>query len=451
MIRFLVFVNKVTLVLFGMNLVTFAEPVAVNMQKSAGTETLKFEAGRGYVMPHAQFSRIMATPAVSQRCFKVSRIENRIPNFSVHHKKPGSQRLLLFNGSGGYGDQIMTWPFARILTTYGFEVHVMVDPGNTVCWYNFPWIASIQQAPMQYEQFKMYDYWIMMEGVVNVDEHQDQLHPLDVMLNKVGIDPTTVDAKQKVVRPNFTWLEMQSTGAFQGKRLGMYQLCSANPVRSLPANDSAYLLSKLAERYHDLHWLALYDDFNPEAYPKALECRECGGKGHTEKQMPLTGTIIGTENPYLQVTQKILEKESGVKKEICPKCQGSGTLRPNIQLYNAPALRELWALTSKAAVVVAPDSMMVHVAGSMDVPCVGLWGLCAPANRVRYYKNHIPIWKREVCPFSPCFSYGGTFPKYCPPRPNRQVCECLGAVAPENVLDAIKTFLQPPAEITEAL
>jgi hypothetical protein len=442
-----------------MNLVTFAEPVTVNMKKSAGAETLKFEAGRAYVLPHSQFSRIMAEQAVSQRCFKISRIENRIPNFNALHKKPGTQRLLLFNGSGGYGDQIMTWPFARILTTYGFEVHVMVDPGNTVCWWNFPWIASLQDTPMQYEHFKMYDYWVMFEGVVNVDEHQDQLHPLDVMLTKVGIDPASVDPKLKVIRPNFTWLEMQSTNAFQGKRLGMFQLCSANPIRSLPPNDSAFLLSKLADRFHNLHWLALYDEFNPDTYKKALQCSKCAGLGRIQvpapvSEQPMTVIDQGTKSPEECVAQlKEVAKQvmAPPKNEICQKCKGSGTLRPNIQLYNAPVLRELWALTSKSAVVVAPDSMMIHVAGSMDVPCVGLWGLCAPVNRVRYYKNHVPIWKRETCPFSPCFAYGGTFPKYCPPRPNRTVCECLGAVAPENVVEAIKTFVALPPEPVDQL
>lgn len=414
-----------------MNLVTFAEPVSINFKKSAGAATLTFEAGREYVLPQQQFNRIIQEQAVNQRCFKVSRIENRIPNFNALARKPGSQRVLLYNGSGGYGDQIMTWPFARILTSYGYEVHILSDPGNQTCWWNFPWIKSIQALPMQYEQFRMFDYWVMLEAVVNTDEHQDQQHPLDVMLNKVGIDPATVDAKMKVVRPNFTFLEMQATGAFQGKKLGMYQLSAANQVRCLPPNDSAFILSKVADAYPDIHWLALYDEFIPEPYRKAVMCAKCGGTGKVEK--PAEATPVTENGTNVTAPPPV--------HDICPKCKGSGTLRPNIQLYCASALRELWALTTKVSVVIAPDSMMVHVAGCMDVPCVGLWGLCNPANRVKYYKNHVPVWKREACPFSPCFAYSGVFPKYCPPRPNRNVCECLGAISPQDVIDACKQLV----------
>lgn len=430
-----------------MNLVTFAEPVSINFKKSAGASTLQFEAGRDYVLPLPQFTRIMAEQAVSARAYKISRIENRIPNFNVNARKQGSQRLLLYNGSGGYGDQIMTWPFARILTSYGFEVHVLSDPGNQTCWFNFPWLKSIQTIPMQFEQFKMFDYHIMLEAVVNTDEHPEQQHPLDVMCRKVGIDPNTVDPKMRVVRPNFTFLEMQAGNAFQGKRIAMFQLASANPIRCLPPNDSAFLLFKLAETWPEIHWLALYDEFIPEAYKKAMECQKCKGTGRIEvpvndPTIALTGTV--RPNDPTNGLADAVAARTATKNEICLKCQGSGTLRSNIQLYNAPVLRELWALTTKAAVVVAPDSMMVHVAGAMDVPCVGLWGLVNPENRVKYYKNHYPLYKRDVCPFSPCYAYSGAFPKYCPPRPNRNVCECLGAISPGDVIEGVKQFIPLP-------
>lgn len=427
-----------------MNLVTFAEPVSINFKKSAGFANLQFEAGREYVIPLPQYNRIMAEQQVAMRAWKVSRIETRIPNFNAGARKPGSQRLLLYNGSGGYGDQIMTWPFAKILVSMGYEVHILSDPGNQTCWYNFPWVKSIIQLPIQYEQFKMFDYHIMMEAVVNTDEHPYQEHPLDAMCRKVGIDPATVDNNLKIVRPNFTYLEMQATLPFQGKKIAMYQLASANPIRCLPPNDSAFILFKLAETWPDVHWLALYDEFIPETYKTAVTCQKCGGKGKVDVIPDAAPVVPETATP--EGTVPSVDEKPATKSDICPKCQGGGTLRSNIQLYNAPVLRELWGLTTRASVVVAPDSMMVHVAGAMDVPCVGMWGLVNPENRVKYYKNHLPIYKREVCPFSPCYAYGGVFPKYCPPRPNRNVCECLGAIAAPDVIEAVKQFmpLTPP-------
>ena len=428
-----------------MNLVTLAESLNMGYTKSTCEERITFEAGREYVMSRDQYYRLMQDPKNSQLVFKNSQLECRIENFNVNARKPGSQRLLLYNGSGGYGDQILTWPFAKILAMRGYEVHVMCDPGNTLCWWHFPWIRSLQPLPMQYEQFKLFDYHCMMETVTNTDEHQDQDHPLDTMLRKVGIDPYTVDAKQKVIRPNFTYLEMQSVEKFAGKRIGMYQLSASNQTRSLPAGDSAFMLSKIADAYPDIHWLALHDKYNLDSYREAISCKKCGGKGKLDAPVNTNVSASSSSGTHSTGTLAV----SPVKEDlaqICPKCKGSGAIRPNIQSYSSPDLRELWALTTKAAVVVAPDSMMVHVAGCMDVPCVGLWGLTAPVNRIKYYLNHAPIWKREACPFAPCYTYGGCFPRYCPPRANRTVCECLGAIAPSDVLDALKQIIPPSAK-----
>jgi len=442
-----------------MNLVTFAEHVSLTMEKSAGATNMVFEAGRDYVIAASHFNRMIAKEEVKDRLFKWSRIENRIPNFNANAKKPGTQKLLLYNGSGGYGDQVMTWPFARILASYGFEVHVLVDPGNVSCWWNMPFVKSIQNIPIQYEQFKMYDYWVIFETVVNAEEHVDQLHPLDQMLRRVGINPDAVDPKLKVYHPNFTFLEMQAAMQFQGKPIGMYQLSAANPVRCMPPNESAYLLSKVAEAYPNVHWLALYDKFVPEQYRKAVECQKCNGKGRLESNVvepppvPIVHDManVSADKALAEVTKatESIAAAGRKKQEICPKCKGSGTLRHNIQIYQAASLRELWAVASRAAVVIGPDSMMVHIAGSLETPCVGLWGPCNPMNRVKYYKNHFPVWKKEVCQFSPCFAYAGTFPRYCPPRKDRQICECLGAVGPADVIEQLRKIIptpEPPAK-----
>ncbi len=80
---------------------------------------------------------------------------------------------------------------------------------------------------------------------------------------------------------------------------------------------------------------------------------------------------------------------------------------------------------------------MVHVAGSLGTPCVGLWGPIAPSHRIGYYSNHYPVWHREFCPHAPCFTYASQFPKYCPPRSNRQVCEVLAGISPTEVIEQV--------------
>jgi hypothetical protein len=57
----------------------------------------------------------------------------RIRNFDIRVRNFTDNRVLLYNGSGGYGDQILTWPVARLLNGLGFKVHVLCDPGNELC------------------------------------------------------------------------------------------------------------------------------------------------------------------------------------------------------------------------------------------------------------------------------------------------------------------------------
>jgi hypothetical protein len=397
--------------------------VTCGFKKSAGGATVIFEAQRDYVIAQAQLDRIAQDQNVKDRLYKVTRLEPRLQPFHAGLRKPGTQRVLFYNGSGGYGDQILSWPVAKWLADQGFELHVMTDPGNQCCWYNFPWVKTIQMVPMAYELFKMFDYHFMMEHVNNTDEHQDQLHPVDAMFMRMGVDWKSVAPEKKAVAPIFTWAETQCRNLFSDRpKIALFQLSSANSIRALPANDTAFLLMKVAQAFPDLHWVALYDEFVPKEYVSAINCRECKGTGKVGAATPPES---GTQTPATETT--------------CPECNGWKYICPNVQPYCSPGLRELWSFTKeRPAVVISPDSMMIHVAGSMNVPCVGLWGPVAPQNRVQYYRNHAPVWKREACPHAPCFAYTASFPKYCPPRgATRTVCEVVAAIMPGEVIEAI--------------
>lgn len=391
-----------------MNLITFTEPLTLGFKKSAGGTSSIFEAGRPYMFTSGQTDKIMRTDAAKRR-YRISNCDMRIESFNVKSYPNRRIRLLFFNGSGGYGDQIMTWPVAKILSEM-HDVHVLTDPGNSICWWNFDFVKTVQHVPILWETVRMFDAFVPFETVVNMDEHQDQRHPVDVMLHKIGIDPESVPDHKKVVRPVFTANEMGVLGAMlnKHKRIGLYQMSASTPNRSLPASDSVFLLRQLAEATPEIHWLCLYDQFVPEEYAKLLACVACAGQGT-------------------------------VAEKPCPACHGTKTVLPNIEPFNAPNLRELWALTEKASVVVAPDSMMPHVAGMFGVPCVGLWGPMSPQSRVRYYQNHRALYPKEFCPHSPCFVYNGKFPHFCPPRPGtRTSCDVLSGISPSEVIAAVR-------------
>jgi ADP-heptose:LPS heptosyltransferase len=377
---------------------------------------MTFDAHRDWVIPNAQLDRIMQEENVRNRTYKVSKMDNMFPNFHIEvPKKPGTNKILVYNGSGGYGDQLLTWPLTLILSRAGYEVHVACDPGNQTCWWNIPWVKSINVFPMQAEHFWMFEHHLCFDTVCNMMEHTPHPHPLDVMLKKIGIDPDSIPQEQKVVRPQFTASEMNAAMNYRERTIGIYQFASANPVRNLPPQDSAFLLKKLVEAFPNVTWLAVYDEFiSPDYVNSCLE------------------DVIDPETK---------EPKKDDKGNLVKKVKF-----PNVILLRVPNLRELWAITTQAKVVVSPDSMMVHVAGSLGVPCVGLWGPYGPLSRVKYYQNHYAIHNADTCPQAPCSHYLANFPKYCPPRQGRNVCECMAAVSPPQVITGI-TELCPELKI----
>jgi len=371
-----------------MTLLTLSEPVSVSLTKSAGGRTHVFEPNKSYVLANAQYSKFQHSPELKPFAERTSQLDSRIRNFVARENEGGT--VLFYNGCGGYGDQIMAWPVAKYLNDIGYSVFILTEPGNELCWWRFPWVKSILTLPIDYEVFKLFDFHANFEFLSNFDEHPDQLHPVDLMFEKIGIDSTKIPIEKKVVAPELSTTEINRTADYEGKTIGLYQLSASNPNRSLTPDASAFILQNLAHAYPDWTWLALYDQFVPTSYPQAA---------------------------------------SDLKID-------------NVRASHLPYFRDIFSIVRRASLVVAPDSLLVHVAGSFGIPCVGMWGTVSPDTRVRYYKRHVAVYKQSVCKHSPCHFSSDGFPSICPPlKGKRNCCEVLSAVTADDVLSAANLSL----------
>ena len=377
-----------------MNLVTFSESRSVLLKKSAGKRAISFEPMKPYVLSGRQLSSIEGMDEIKNPnvILKNSFLDPRIPNFTAYdYSKAGvtGGKLLLYCGSGGYGDQILAWPVAKHLAKIGYDVFVLVDPGNEKCWWCFPWIKDVIPLPVSYELFKMFDHYAMFEFLVNSDEHPDQDHPTERMFKKIGVDPNSVE--EKVVEPFFTAEDDSAALTFIGKKkIAIYQLSASRPIRSFTPDKSAFILRRLAATFPEYDWIAVFDEFVPKPY----------------------FTEANTNKP------------------------------DNVDVVNFRSLRHLFRIVKSAHVVVAPDSLMLHLAGVHGVPSVGIWGMTSPESRAKYYKNHVGIFKRKSCPMSPCHHAAEGWPAYCPPLKNREMCECVNDVTAEDVIESVHKILK---------
>jgi ADP-heptose:LPS heptosyltransferase len=376
---------------FLMQLITLRDPISITLQRSTGVFTVTYQANSPYVISNSHYRSLIETAEFKKSLFKASTYDYRIPNFNVLAAKKHDP-VLFYNGSGGFGDQIISWPVAKILSQMGFEVHVLTEPGLDICWWHFPWVKSIITMPIAQPHLEMWKHMAFMEAVVNFDEHSDQLHPLDAQLKRYGIDPRTIDPAAKVIPPVFSPNEKERASTLIGaaNKIGVYQLSSTSITRSLATDQSITTLHRLATRWPRVGWIAIYDAFTD---------------------------------------QDLVNQAKAIDL-------------PNVKVLTFDNLRVLWAVVAMADVCVGPDSMLIHIAGSMGTPAVGLWGPMTPDSRARYYSNHTAIWHKNACQFSPCFISSITFPDYCPPLPEpRKRCAVLTKIDPEDVCSAVDKYI----------
>jgi ADP-heptose:LPS heptosyltransferase len=346
-----------------------------------------FEPRKPYLVSNKQFENL-AAKKLDAFLEKVSSADPAFRDFNLGTAKPGSS-VLFYNGCGGMGDSIMAWPAARQLALAGYEVHILTEPHLEFAWQGFPWVSTIQLLPCYWKTISFYDHHAVFESISNSYFHGGQEHPTDHALRKLGFDPGAIPREQKVVRPEFTDLEKRfASWMYPGSRLAFFQLRASQEARSLPAATARAVFSRLALEFPRFHWIGItasMDDYAREADPRL----------------------------------------------------------PNTEVRTFHRLRNLWALMERAELIVSPDSMAVHLAGSLGIPCVGMWGLYDPAVRIGNYLNHVPVYRREACPHSPCNWNFPTYPSFCPPSEKpRTHCAVMEAVTPDDVVAAARLAME---------
>jgi len=106
-----------------------------------------------------------------------------------------------------------------------------------------------------------------------------------------------------------------------------------------------------------------------------------------------------------------------------------------LNLAGRTSLVETAAVLEKAALLVAGDSGVLHLAVGLDVPTIALFGPGIAAKWAPRGERHIVLNKNLPC--SPCTQFG-----YTPPCPIE--AQCLREIGPKEVIDAIQRQLDSP-------
>lgn len=251
--------------------------------------------------------------------------------------------------------------------------------------------------PMSFDQWKTYDYHWILDDMCESDLEPDQPCTWDGMLTSAGIDPADVPACMK--RPYClvtdtdrldaaAWL--RACGIDLDTPLILWQLAASTEIRSYHPEPTRQALRLIASR-------------------------------HPEAVIILIGNHLQqAQYEPLAVVPTLWENFSG-------------------------RLRTTFALAEQAAVCVAPDSMLNHVAEALGTPAVGLWSSFHPRDRVQHYASHHPLYQPASCGHGPCRIHEcGDQPPGCPvamrdplAHPWGRYCRGLAEIAPERIADAV--------------
>lgn len=335
-----------------------------------------------YVFSFTQVDAVNNTEAVKAMVMKDSLFWPRLPAFTVRPTGGRGETLLFFTGAGGYGDQIMAWPVAKLLHDMGYKVSVLCDPGNDHLWSWFPWVASVHIMPIALADLEVFDHLALYPYVTNVDEHQGQPHPTDHLFRLVGVDSGTVPPGKKRVIPTLSMGQL-NVHESAPKPFGLIQLSGSNIIRRpTPARLKATLARLVQE---------------------------------------IPGTWIGVHD--------VDDENVKAAREV-----------PGLDVRVNVAFDEFVGLTAAARLTVGPDSFLTHLRGTLGKPGIVVFGPHDPALRVRYYPEMQAIWEQAACPNAPCNVYRRAFPRYlCPPLAEpRQECAVIGA-GYDRLVETVKT------------
>ena len=111
------------------------------------------------------------------------------------------------------------------------------------------------------------------------------------------------------------------------------------------------------------------------------------------------------------------------------------------------SFRQSCAVVSECDCLLANDSSLLHIAGALGVPAVGLFGPFPWKLRTSYYTSVTALTGKGRC--SPCFYHESLgkltrdpFPKKCPSR-DKGHCEVLATIEPKKIISTIEKVARP--------
>ncbi len=304
---------------------------------------------------------------------------------------PASKRIL-FIRFGGFGDLVLLTPVLRAAKASGAHVAVCTMAthyGQAV--QNLPFVDEIVPYPLPYDKAMEYDAWVFFENAIERNPRAREIHMTDVFAEIAGVAVTDKHPAYAVKASEALW-------------------CEATYPRGLKRRVAMQAGTSAACR----------------TYPKPMLGQVAAlllGRGFE--------VVILGEKGDVKIPAKVPDG-------MLILCDAGLTFRQSSAVVNS------------CDAFVGSDSALLHVAGALDVPGVGLYGPFPWKLRTAYSPSIFALqgqFRHAACP---CFHHvnaaiGNRFPKDCPSGA-RGVCEVLESITPDRVAGKVEQVARRSTE-----
>jgi len=259
-------------------------------------------------------------------------------------------------------------------------------------------------GPMEYDALVNYDFHWFSEVVTEYSEEQDQLNCYDAIFKQLGVDYRAIDPRFK--RPHLYLLDKAIPALF----FYLEQQGAAN-LNATPYYVVAPLSNSGLRTASYQMWLDLIRELSQEA--------------------PVI--VMGSVNPIMPQAGMTFEEF---------QAQLDAFEGPNVinLISNEIPIRTLMALVAKSRCFFGLDSGPLFFAQAFRVPAITLWGTHDPRVRIGYDPDYmeLAIFNKGKCAAAPCYAYSGWPVHKCPQGENQRVCEVLGSVSVNQILEKLE-------------
>lgn len=304
---------------------------------------------------------------------------------------------LLIIRPGRFGDLVCLTPVLRRLKYQYPDTHIALAtlPNYRDPLLGLPYIDEFINYPVALDDTEKFNRIVPLEGLVSLAEEEKTYHITDLFAVRCGLKPDDIPNKKPdlfLSLEEINWAHDAYPRKPNQSRIA-FHLRSSSRSRDYPHANMNALMVLLHSKGHEIVFLGLEHQF----------------KWASDAKPP--GIIF------------------------CPE--------------DKLTFRQSCAVLNTCDVFFGPDSAMIHVAGALDIPSVGVFATVPWQLRTKYYSKCHVIQGKQHCPIAPCFSAPSSnnphaFPVGGPCATSGQ-CDALHAIDPQRVAKLIDSLL--PAQI----